>query len=72
MLEKKYKVRAAGTTKKVEHGKELKLHPDWCRYNGIETGDVMKVLASSVMVLLPPGTSEQKEAKVRAFLERSI
>jgi len=72
MLEKKYKIRPSWKGKKEEKGKERTLHPDWCRYHRIETGDVVKVLANGIMVLLPPNTSVDKEAKIRAFLEQGM
>lgn len=69
MLKRRYKIRASNINKKEERGKEITLHPDWCEYNGIKTGEEMTVLANGVMVLLPPGTSKTKEKEVRAFLE---
>jgi len=72
MLEKEYKVRASVIEDKKGRGKEITLPPDWCRYHRIETGDVVKVLANGIMILLPPHTSVNKEAKIRAFLERGM
>lgn len=69
MLTRNYKVRPSWKGKKGEKGKELTLHPDWCEYNKIKTGDEITVIANGVMVLLPPDTSEEKEEEVRKFLE---
>ena len=69
MIERKYKVRPSWKGEKGEKGKEVTLHPDWCEYNKIVTGDEITVLADGVMVLLPPDTTEEKELEVRRFLE---
>ena len=69
MLERKYKVRPSWKGEKGEKGKEVTLHPDWCEYNKIVTGDKITVIADGVMVILPPNTTEEKEAEVRKFLE---
>ena len=69
MIKRNYKVRPSWKGKEGEKGKELTLHPDWCEYNEIETGDEITILADGVMVLLPPNISEEKEAEVRRFLE---
>lgn len=70
MIKRIYKVRPSWTGKKGERGKEITLHPDWCAYHKIETGDNVTVIANGIMVILPPNTSEKREDEVRRFLER--
>ena len=69
MIERKYKIRPSWKGQKGEKGKEITLHPDWCKYNKMKTGDEITVLANGVMVLLPQGISEEREEEVRKFLE---
>ena len=67
MIEKEYKVRAS--TGKDESA-EITIPTGWKRYHKIEFGDIVKILADGVIVVLPPNTTEEKEAEVRRFLER--
>ena len=69
-VEKKLKVRPSvkGRDGK-EKGKEVSLIPEWCRYHGIESGDVVTMLADGIIIILPPNVTEEKELEVRRFLE---
>ena len=69
MIIRKYKVRPSWKGQGKEGGKVITLHPDWCEYNKIKTGDGITVIANGVMVILPPNTSDKKEKEVRNFLE---
>ena len=69
MIKRRYKIRPSWKGKEGEGGKEITLHPDWCEYNKLESGDEITILANGVMVLLPPKISAEKEAEVRRFLE---
>lgn len=65
-IEKDYKIRRARTGAEIA---EITVPTDWRKYHKIEIGDVCKVLADGVIVILPPSVTEEKEAEVRRFLE---
>ena len=64
-IEKRYKIRKA--TKKGTLA-EITVPTEWRKYHGIEYGDEVKMLADSILVVLPKD-DKRTEAKVRAFLE---
>ena len=65
--EKKYKLRYNG--KKRLNVAELTIPPEWRRYHKIEIGTELTTLANNVLVILPPGLSEEDEKRVRDFVE---
>ena len=59
-----YKVRRASSKREA---KEIGLPPDWCKYNNIEVGDTLTVIADSVLVYFQKG-DERAEQQVRKLL----
>lgn len=70
LIEMVYIVRPASMGKRGVNGKEVTLPPRWCNRHNVRTGDIVKVLASGVMMILPPNISNMDEERVRNFLER--
>lgn len=66
MLEKEYKIRRATTDDETA---EVTLPTSWKRYHKLKFGDKVKMLGNGLIVILPPGASEEKEEEVRKFLE---
>ena len=64
-IEKIYKIRKA--TKKGNLA-EITVPTEWRKYHGLNYGDSVKMLADSILVVLP-SNDKKTEAKVRAFLE---
>ena len=56
MIERKYKIRPSWKGQKGEKGKEITLHPDWCKYNKMKTVETKKKAVNRVRlkVTSPP------------------
>ena len=63
--QKDYKVRRASSKRSA---KEIGLPPDWCKYNDVEVGDTLTMIADSVLVYFRKG-DERAEKRVRELLE---
>ena len=66
MIEKEYKIRRATTGDETA---EVTLPTSWKRYHKLNFGDKVKMLGDGVIIILPPNSTEEKEAEVRKFLE---
>lgn len=47
---------------------EITLPAPWRRGSKIEIGDELILLADNILVILPPGISEEEEKRVREFV----
>lgn len=64
---RKYLIRSAGG-KAQTSTKEITLSPNWIRKHRIEAGDTVSVIASEVLVIIPPGLSKEKEDRIFDFM----
>ncbi len=54
---------------KTEKSSAIILPAPWVRYEGVGKGDEVKVLFDGLLIVLPPGATEEDEARARAALE---
>jgi len=45
------------------------LPKSWCKFKDLKSGDKVSIIGNGILIILPPGTSDEEKAKVKKILE---
>ena len=66
---KGFRVRSA-MGKAITYSKEITLPSKWIKQHGIEIGDELSMVLNNILVVIPPGLTEEEEERIFKFVRR--